>query len=361
MKVWQLGDPVISADWIALDEDQDTPPVVFDVLRRQRCPKVMVGDENQTIYEYLGTVNAAEEYPNAPKHLLTQSFRFGVAIADVANAVLASLEKPTTLRLKGLPSIDSKVGPVPDPKCILCRTNAVAVRTVLTAITEGRRPFLVGGGAEVISFVEGAQDLQQGRATSHPDLACFADWPEVQSYVKEDEGEELKLMANLTDAFGCEPILAALRNMPEEKDADLVVSTAHKSKGREWDSVRLAEDFPTDGKSSDSDRRLAYVAATRARLLLDVTQCPFFTGDDSLGITFSRPDCGEGIVPPAPVAPPVPDSFSWSKGKDGDWLVRGPAGRAGETVEVVRKDGSSQRKVLRAVVWDGNGTATYRV
>ena len=63
-----------------------------------------------------------------------------------------------------------------------------------------------------------------------------------------------------------------------EDRAQLIVSTAHKAKGREWDTVRVAGDFRgpvTDPETGEvtwpapEERRLAYVAATRARKLLE--------------------------------------------------------------------------------------------
>ncbi|KFX05882.1 hypothetical protein KP22_08450 [Pectobacterium betavasculorum] len=56
-----------------------------------------------------------------------------------------------------------------------------------------------------------------------------------------------------------------------EKDADVVVSTAHRSKGLEWDTVVLNDDFSdiTDPLLSEAARtdetNLQYVATTRAR------------------------------------------------------------------------------------------------
>jgi superfamily I DNA/RNA helicase len=365
VKVWQLNKPVISADYILLDEAQDTAPVMLDVLQRQKAVVILVGDSAQQIYEWRGAVNALASFPGAPRRFLSQSFRFGPAIAAVANKVLETLEEKTPLRLRGLPSIQSRVGPITNPQAILCRTNAVAVASLLNAIAEGKKPFLVGGGSDVISFVDAARQLQQGLATNHPDLACFGNWSEVQEYAKMEEGEDLRLMVKLIDNFGADNILSALRAMPAEKDADLVISTAHKSKGREWDSVVLAADFPTVSKSQDSDRKLLYVAVTRAKLELDVSQCPFFTGDDSLALDMAlvnRQQPVEGIIPPAPITPPAPADFSWVKSpRLNDWAVRGPVGHVGKTVDVKRKDGSTSKKYLLQTVWSDATTAIYQV
>ncbi len=364
VKIWQLNKPVIAANYILLDEAQDTAPVMLDILKQQDALIVVVGDSAQQIYEWRGAVDAMIAFQDAEECYLTQSFRFGQAVADVANAVLATING-ITLRLKGLASLDSKVEAIEEPKCILCRTNAAAVANVLNYIRDGKKAHLVGGGAEVVAFVRGAQSLQRGQSTSHPDLACFSSWTEVEEYVKLDEGEELKLWVKLIKEFTCEAILEALENMPTEKAADVVVCTAHKSKGREWPTVKLASDFPTESKAGDADRKLLYVAATRAQLGLDITECPFFTGKDSLGVIPSPKPVADvevpSVVPPTPATPPAPTEFTWSKDRDGGWNVRGTPGHTGTVVDVVRRDGSKSQRKLLSVVWEGNGVSIYKV
>ncbi len=288
VKIWQLGTgndrPIIAADYILLDEAQDTAPVFLDIIQQQlHALVVLVGDSNQAIYEWRGAVDAMKAYPGAPRRLLSQSYRFGQAIADVANAVLATLDEPTDLVMRGLPTIPSRVDVVPAPRCYLYRTNAGAVSQVMRAIEEGKRPHLIGGGAEVVSWCQAAMDLQSKRGTRHPELCCFESWEEVETYSKTDEGGDLRLMVKLVNDFGAEAIRDALKDMPKEEKADLVVSTAHKSKGREWDTVKLGADFPTANKMGDADRRLLYVAATRAKMTLDISVCPPFCGGPDKG------------------------------------------------------------------------------
>ena len=362
VKVWQLEKPVISADYIMLDEAQDTAEVMLDILKQQKAALlIIVGDSAQSIYEWRGAVNAMAAFPEAKELTLSQSFRFGQAIADVANQILAEIPG-ITLRLRGFDQVPSTVGPVAKPHCILTRTNAAAIGAVLQAMADGERPHLIGGGSDVVAFVEAALALQAGKPTSHPELACFGSWSEVQEYVKQDEGEDLKLMVKLIDSFGAETILNALKRMPTEDHATLTVCTAHKSKGREWDTVKLAPDFPTLSKCSEADFKLIYVAATRAKLRLDVTECPFFTGEDALELLPSP----EGFVlPEAPaVAPPTPsqapsDKFTWAKDKDGKWRVRGPAGQEGQKVQVFQRNGSSEWKRLTHEVGKSGDACLY--
>lgn len=283
LKAWHLSGPEIPADVIFADEAQDLNPVLCAIIaeqaKRPNPPQIVyVGDSQQQIYEFTGAVNALGSVAVDLRAFLTQSFRFGPAVAEQANRMLARLG--AELRISGFEKIASEVGPVADPKAILCRTNAKAVQTVLTAQREGRRVHLVGGGGEVAGFARAALELREKGRTGYPNLACFSSWGEVQDYVENDpQGSELKLLVGLVDDYGAEQIIAALDRMIPEHSAQLVVSTAHKSKGREWESVQLASDFaePKDGEElSAAELRLLYVAATRARLRLDVSLAAAF-------------------------------------------------------------------------------------
>lgn len=283
VKIWQLGTgkdrPIIAADYILLDEAQDTAPVMLDILMQQtHALIVLVGDDNQSIYAWRGAVNAMAAFPGAPRRLLSQSFRFGQTVADVANSILAGLEQATDLIMRGLESIPTRVCEVEQPRCYIYRTNAGAIGRLMTELDSNRRGHLIGGSKETIAFCEAAIDLQQGRGTSHPELGCFTTWDEVVVYAAEDEGQDLRLMVKLIKAFTAEKIVKALKGMPTEEQADFVVSTAHRTKGREWSTVQLGQDFPTADKLGDEERRLLYVAGTRAQEELDISKCPTFCG-----------------------------------------------------------------------------------
>ncbi|ESY14486.1 UvrD-helicase domain-containing protein [Mesorhizobium sp. LNJC394B00] len=85
LKLWGLSKPQISADYILLDEAQDTNPVVLDVLKRQDAQLVYVGDRYQQIYEWRGAINATEAIETDAVVSLTRSFRFGPEIAHEAS------------------------------------------------------------------------------------------------------------------------------------------------------------------------------------------------------------------------------------------------------------------------------------
>ena len=273
LKIWELGlqgAPVIPGEFILFDEAQDASPVLLSVVEQQNCQVVFVGDAQQAIYEWRGAVDAMSTVPAESTCFLTNSFRFGPEVAAVANKVLSMIES-AELRLTGRGAAGT-IEATTAPDAVLTRTNAGAIGVVLQALAAGRTPHLVGGGGEMERFAKAAQELLEGRTTDHPELCIFETWKQVQEYAEMDElGGELAPMVKLIDDHGIETILKAVGNTVDEEDADVVVSTAHKSKGREWDSVQLANDFPT--RMNESEYRLLYVAVTRARLLLDIESC----------------------------------------------------------------------------------------
>lgn len=270
LKIWALSRPTLRCDFVMLDEAQDANPVIAKVVEDQEMQKVMVGDRCQAIYGWRGAVDAMAEFETEHRLVLSQSFRFGPAVAEQANRFLDLLDAP--LRLSGLDAIVSTVGPVAEPDAILCRTNASVIENAMSAQAGGKKVAIVGGTREIEEFAKAARDLMQGRSVSHRDLAAFKSWNEVAAYSKTEEGRDLRVMVSLIENYSVEEILTVCQNSVDEKSADIIVSTAHKAKGREWDHVRISNDFtaPEEGEEpSRPELMLAYVAVTRAKITLD--------------------------------------------------------------------------------------------
>jgi superfamily I DNA/RNA helicase len=277
LKLWQLSDPRLAADYLLLDEAQDANSVVAAIVDRQtHAQRILVGDHCQAIYGWRGAIDAMSRFQAEQRLCLSQSFRFGPAIAAEANKWLQLLDAP--LRLRGFGRIASTVGPLALPDAVLCRTNAEAVRQLLVAADAGRRVALVGGGSEIRRLAEAAISLRVGAGTDHPELFAFRTWGEVQEYVEQDaSGSDLKVFVQLIDTYGPEVVIDIIDRLSPEQAAEVVVSTAHKAKGRDWPTVRIASDFPEPRRSHNgqptevprADAMLAYVAVTRARCTLD--------------------------------------------------------------------------------------------
>jgi hypothetical protein len=283
LKMWQLSGPVLPADYVLLDEAQDANPVIAAIVEAQgHAQRILVGDRAQAIYGWRGARDAMANFAADQRLALSQSFRFGQTIADEANKWLTVLD--TDLRLTGYDQVTSTIGVLDDPAAILCRSNSETVRQVMNALAAGKRAALVGGGQQIRKLAEAAITLKAGGGCSHPELWAFKTWGELQEYVEQDsEGSDLKAFVKLVDEHGPDVIIDVIENLVIEQNADVTVSTAHKAKGREWTTVKIATDFPPPAKQADADAdgedqgvppedaMLAYVAVTRAREHLDRT------------------------------------------------------------------------------------------
>ncbi|WP_405763877.1 UvrD-helicase domain-containing protein [Actinacidiphila glaucinigra] len=284
LKIWALSDPKLHTDFVLLDEAQDTNPVLEQVLLNQRghAQLVMVGDSAQAIYGWRGAKDVMTGFDGTVLSL-TRSFRFGPLLALEANRWLAIAGAP--IRLEGSQAIPTEVGTVTKPDAVLCRSNIGAMAQIFRFLAKGRRVALVGGGQALRALALAARDLQDGRRTSHPELVLFTSWSQLQDYAEHDPaGSDLQPLVDLVDHHGTDAVLAAVNRLVREQDAQVTISTAHKSKGREWPQVEIAEDFyppkdsdekdehgnPLPGPIDDADARLAYVAVTRARTRLDL-------------------------------------------------------------------------------------------
>jgi hypothetical protein len=311
LKAFALTDPDLPGVVIALDEAQDSNKCVADMILKQRlcrtaacpgygrtdCPDkshrkqvIMTGDTYQAIYGWRGAVDAMESFsrePGVTVLYLTQSFRFGEAVAAEGQKLLTLLGAVKTLR--GYEKITSRVGPIPGPgaipDAILCRTNAEAFRQAIEMLAAGKRVAFPKGAGELTALVKGAAQIKRGEPCEHPDLMAFATWGQVQDYAEnEPDGQDLKLLVDLVDKYGIDELFDLLRqigNADKGAEYDVLVSTAHGAKGLEWRLVRIAGDFlpPKDGKGIPRDQAmLLYVALTRAQYVLDCEAVAWIDG-----------------------------------------------------------------------------------
>lgn len=278
LKMWALTDPQLPGDFVLLDEAQDSSPVVAAMFNNQRnAQRVAVGDACQAIYGWRGATDAMTQMVADHRLYLTQSFRFGPRIAAEANKWLEQLE--ATLRLTGTPTIASRIAELTAADAVLCRSNAEAVTRLMDCHTAGTPAAIVGGGNDVRRIAEAANQLRDTGKTWHPELCAFTSWGQVQDYVENDHGgQDLKVAVDLVDKYGADEIIDAIDRAVPELKARVTLSTAHKAKGREWNTVQIASDFreprDEDGETTAPSREesmLAYVAVTRARQILDRT------------------------------------------------------------------------------------------
>jgi len=275
---------------IFIDEAQDSNEIVEHFLKDQWVQKVVVGDPAQQLYAWRGAVDIMGRF-DGPRLPLSQSWRFGESIAEEANKWLE--HTGTKIKVKGNPYMDSVVTDAPCgvPDALLCRTNASAVGRAVTYLDAGLSVAIVGGTDKLLKLAEAAGELYDGGQTTHPELVAFESWKSLRDFTEEPSGADLKPLVNLIDVHGVGAIKQICRRIiPESKveakklkktfqgEPDVVISTAHKSKGREWPVVEVGADFQPPppvldpftgemgpGPIKKADAMLHYVTVTRGR------------------------------------------------------------------------------------------------
>lgn len=274
LKLWQLSHPTLDWGYILLDEAQDCSPVMSDVLLRQRVQRVAVGDPRQQLYAFTGAIDAMGELAaSSPDHVrlrLTESWRFGPEIAQVANNVLTALS--TDMRLSGMAAssevhVEEPEG-APPVSAVLVRTNSGGIAEALKCVEQELQPYMNVDVGYLLEFCKGAHVLKMGRRTTQADLAKFPTWGAFVKWMSEsEEGQsEYGLITGLIEEHGSARLIELLERMEliEPQEADLVISTVHKAKGLEWDRVRVGADF-TDVTLDQNELMVLYVALTRAK------------------------------------------------------------------------------------------------
>lgn len=281
LKLFQLRNPALPYDHILFDEAQDSNPVTAAIVAGQPCPKTYVGDEHQQIYQFRGAKNAMRDV-QGHRLKLTQSWRFGSLIADVANRVL--VEKGETSRVVGRNG-EGELWPVDTskPYTTICRTNAGIFEQAVAAAVNGECIHFVGG-VENYKFdrIEDSWRLKNRAVSAIRDSSIrnFGTFSEMARCAEESNDVELKGLIRLVDAYGfdiprlTEQVKACATDAAR---SNLTLVTGHKCKGLEFDQVRLADDFldiatykdlVEEGKSTkdelECEINLVYVAATRA-------------------------------------------------------------------------------------------------
>jgi superfamily I DNA/RNA helicase len=143
----------------------------------------------------------------------------------------------------------------------------------------------------MIRLVEGIKELDETGRSSHFDLSDFVSYHDFLEYIDSEHGKDLAVIVNVISDIGYQGLITNLNMIKtiSEDEADVILSTAHKSKGREWDKVKLANDFKQieslaqardenkDFAINPEEFNLLYVAITRAKRMLDVSALYYFT------------------------------------------------------------------------------------
>jgi hypothetical protein len=273
LKLFQLSNPVLPYGLIAVDEAQDLNGAMYGIVQAQsnhpgrRIPAqiMMVGDPAQAINGWNGARDYLSIHPAEHRLTLSKSFRFGPAVADLANEFLDVLG--SDLRITGFEKINSRVvDHIDDPDMVLVRSNADAIAEVVALLDNGRKVFLKADHTEIREVAESVGRLKNGQRPEHIDFIGFNTYAELQDYADTAGDTGLATYLKLIDQRTPEGVLDLLKKLSKEKDAEVTVMTSHKSKGLEADRIDVRGTYlPEDREPSREDLMLGYVTATRGR------------------------------------------------------------------------------------------------
>lgn len=166
LKVYQLSKPIISSyknkfEVILFDEYQDANPLTLDLVMSQPTSIVYVGDMHQSIYAFRGTVDALSYIDADETHYLTNSYRFGQPVADIANALLGHFCKGHR-PLVGAGSKQDTAWSIDEAQsyAVISRTNSALFDVAASRLSHDV-PFSFIGGVEGYKFsvIEDAYSL----------------------------------------------------------------------------------------------------------------------------------------------------------------------------------------------------------
>jgi energy-coupling factor transporter ATP-binding protein EcfA2 len=282
-------------DAILLDEAQDTNPVTAAFVEAQRekgATLILVGDRHQSIYGFRRNENFIQQAMDsgATGFNLTTSFRLTQEAADAASDILNSF-KDDPVRITGLQANAPKTG----TRAFLSRTNAMLMDEAQYLLESGVKKIHFAGTSEKAGYdpsmaygfsdILDVYNLWQGFAQSvkSPYFQRFGAYSEIKEFAVTRDGSpvdvELARLVGFVEKRGHDipDLLAAVQAAAcSPAEAEMTLSSIHRSKGMEWDSVRVGDDI-MDLNEAEEQRKemtlaqfneevnLVYVAGSRSR------------------------------------------------------------------------------------------------
>lgn len=282
-------------DWVLVDEAQDTNATRRELALRMLKDGgrlVAVGDRHQAIYGFTGADSKAldliGEATNAKKLPLTTTFRCPKSVVKFAQQWVNHIQAADTAP-EGLvrhSNIDALLTEARIGDAVLCRFNAPLVENVYKFIAAGIPAKIEGReiGAGLVKLVKRWKVKSLSVLTER--VEAYGE-REIAKLVAKDQQAKV---SSVEDKIGCLKVIIArveAKDPTTNRPVDLVVaeiesifsdnndnskvvllSSVHKSKGREWQRVVWLQTPPNKRAKLpwmiEQEANLSYVAATRS-------------------------------------------------------------------------------------------------
>jgi superfamily I DNA/RNA helicase len=254
LKLFHLSNPSLNYDYILVDEAQDSNEVMLDIVYSQNSKKVFVGDQHQRIYSFRGALNVFTENTYFKEdsdyvHLtLTQSFRFGKEIASIANKLLSVYKKEEKL-LEGSDR-NSEIGIIDKnlQYTIITRTNSKIFDLAVRFAKEGKTIAINGGVEPLVNQILDGYYLYKGEKDKikNETLKKFTNYRNFKAVAENIKYPEYLFLVKIIEKYGEsleKNIHLIKKHASGMRNAEIILTTAHKSKGLEFVSVLIEEDF----------------------------------------------------------------------------------------------------------------------
>lgn len=258
LKKFQFVAPPLPYDYILFDEGQDASETMLAVFMAQKATKLIVGDPHQQIYGFRHAVNSLDKF-DAPTLYLSQSFRFGDDIANLANYVLGWKSSFDTGQLTTLKGVGKQKPPAAPTHATIGRTNvAVLAKAInMLCIDEQIGSLYFEGRFETYTYMDSGGSLMdiyhlyQDRLdrVRSPLIKTMGHVGELKHYVDQTGEASMRLALEIVEAYQdalpeyIEQIRRAHLQDSMRHVADQIFSTVHRCKGMEYDGVTLCDDF----------------------------------------------------------------------------------------------------------------------
>jgi len=312
LKKYQLSKPKLKYDYILFDEGQDASEAMLDIFLNQKATKIIVGDTHQQIYAWRYAINSLEK-TNFKTFSLSTSFRFNQAIASLASQTLEL--KQMIIKHKAFPIIGKGSNDKIQSKAIIARTNLGLLINAIEYVIEDKKAnhIYFEGNINSYTYAEDGASLydvlnlyeKKRHLIRDTLIKSMNDIEDLETYVKQTEDVELGMLVEIVKKYGSKipKILDEIKEKHiksnNKKDAEIIFSTVHRSKGMEYDSVTLANDFIDEEKiqylTDEYENKLVdriieeinllYVAITRTTNKLyipDNLVSPFYPKSDNI-------------------------------------------------------------------------------
>ena len=314
--------------FFTVDEYKDIYPLqhaLLDCWMGDHTDLCVVGDPNQTIYSFAGAssehlLRFGDDFPNAITVTLDRNYRSTPEIVHLANSLVpdSPLELVSTIEGGLAPQLRSvstdadearaiaasiaaniAAGTKPEDIAILYRINSQSV-ALEAALAAAGVPFRVRGSRFFEEqTVRETMLILRGTAATNPTMTArdalgmilreHFNWVSKPpaNPIERHSWNVLAAVQSLAEALPDTATAAdLLADLTQRAEADVeptvnavTLSTIHAAKGLEWDTVYIAGvsegllplSFATDDAAIAEERRLLYVAVTRARSALTLS------------------------------------------------------------------------------------------